>query len=107
MTPQLSVLLAAADAAKQSLAIHTAANETAAKLADAAQTRHKECYAAVVQALGALSAARADIDAALDADYGAPATVYMEADEPEPAVPQDVALQDPTIAVPDAGTSGQ
>ena len=70
MTPQLSVLVNAADVAKSALAVYTSANETAAQLADAAVQRHKDAYAAVQKAVSDLQAARTAIDAALDADYG-------------------------------------
>lgn len=70
MTPNLSALLLAADAAKQAVILKTAANETAAQLAEQAIQRHQECYADVRRAMADLAAARAAIDAALDGDYG-------------------------------------
>jgi hypothetical protein len=70
MTPNLSALVARADAAKQSLVILTAANETAAELAEAAYQRHRDTYAAVRKAADELQKSRAAIDAALDSDYG-------------------------------------
>ena len=70
MSPELSILVAAADAAKQRLAIHTSANNTAAELADAAVARHKQCFDDVVKATDELAAARAAVDARLDEEYG-------------------------------------
>ena len=72
MTPELSVLMAAADAAKQHLIIRVNANETAAQLAAQAKARHEEWYALVLEATDDLAKARAAIDAALDVDYGRP-----------------------------------
>ncbi|MCK9569333.1 hypothetical protein M0R72_10385 [Candidatus Pacearchaeota archaeon] len=71
MTPELSILVSKADAAKQALLLAVAVNETAAQQALQAKQWHEECYAAVQKAMAELTAARAAINGALDADYGA------------------------------------
>ena len=100
MTPNLGTLVAAADAAKQTLAILTAANETAAQLSEQDDQRHKDTYAAVQKAADALQVARAAVDAYLDSYYGpvapAPAQAVVEAPE-APPIPPAAEQQPPPV----------
>jgi hypothetical protein len=95
MTPTLSNLVSAADAAKQNLVILVNQNESAAKLAEQATQRHKECFEQVVSATDELQKARAAVDAELDTEYGVASPVVADTPEPTPVAPE------PTPVAPD------
>lgn len=98
MTPELSQLVAAADAAKQAIAIRATVVTSSQLRLEQAQKEHDEAVSFLNEANRQLADARAAIDAALDADYGYATPVLCRCCEPpEPGNGTADAPQQPVV----------